>query len=98
MIARTSEIGIRKRNPTMRLIAQNIPRCRLAIDAEEEPRLRIHVRMSPAIENDSRDVPARIESSRREHVTHLLAERPLVLREGSAEELRTTPRALLSYW
>jgi hypothetical protein len=73
MIAGTGKIRIRESNPTMRMIAQNIPRRRLAVGAEEKPRLRIHVRMAPAIQNDSRDVPARIESARREHVGHLFA-------------------------
>src|SRR6185503_217963 len=94
MIARASEVGIRKRNPPVRLPAQNIPRRRLAVGAEEKTRLRIHVRVSPTIENDSGNVPAWIETSRCEHVAHLLAERALVLREGSAEQLRTPLRAL----
>jgi hypothetical protein len=97
MIARTRKIRIRKSNPTVRLIPQNIPRRRLSIRAEEESRLRIHVRVSPAIENYSRDISARIESAGREHVAELLAERALVLREGSAEQLRASSAALLSY-
>ena len=81
MIAGPSKIRIRKRDPTVRTIPQDVPRRRFAIDAEEKPRLRIHVRVSPAIENDSRDVSARIESAGREHVGQLLAERFLVLGE-----------------
>src|SRR5437016_2487178 len=95
MIARAREIRIRKGNPPVRLIPQNIPRRRLAINAEKESRLRIHVGVSPAIENDSRDVPPRIEAARREHVAELLAERALVLRERSAEQLRASSAALL---
>src|SRR6266481_2193243 len=95
MIRRARKIGIRKRDPTMRLIPEHIPRRRLAIRAEKESRLRIHVRVSPPIENNSRDVSARIESSRRKHVAELLAERALVLRERSAEQLRAPLRALL---
>ena len=90
MIGCARKVGIRKCNPTVRLIAQHIPRRRLAIQAKEKPRLRIHVRVSPAIEDDPCDVPARIESARREHVAELLAERALVLRERSAEELRAS--------
>ena len=51
--------------------------------------------MSPPIENDPRDVPPRIEPARREHVGHLLANGSLVLRERSAEHLRTPLSALL---
>ena len=92
MIARTRQIRVRKRNPPVRVIPQDIPRRRLTVDAEKEPRLRIHVSVSPAIQNYSRDVPARIESAGREHVGQLLAERFLVLGERSAEQLRAVPR------
>jgi len=49
MIAGPRKIRIRKRDPTVRVIPQDVPRRRLAIDAEEKPRLRIHVRVTPAI-------------------------------------------------
>src|ERR1700704_1790458 len=95
MITRAGEIGIRKSDPTMRTIPQDIPRRRVAVDADEETGLWIHVRVTPAIQNYSRDVPARIEPARREHVAHLLAERALVLRERSADHLRAALSALL---
>ena len=95
MIARARKICIGESDPTVRMIAQDIARRRLAVDAEEESRLRIHVRVSPAIENDSGDIPAWIESTRREHVGHLLAECSLVLGERSAEQLCTPLQALL---
>src|SRR5438034_976685 len=98
MIAGAGEIRIRKRDPTVRTIAQNIPWRRLSVDAEEKSRLRIHVRVAPAVENDSRNVTSRIEAAGREHVGQLLAERSLVLRERSAEQLRTALCALLGYW
>src|SRR6266436_1050326 len=97
MIAGPSEVRIRKRDPPVRTIPQDVPRRRLAIDAEKESRLRIHVRVAPAIENDAGDVPARIEPAGREHVGELLAERALVLRERGAElpPATTTERALI---
>src|SRR5256714_9956969 len=97
MIARPREIRIRKGDPAMRLIPQHIPWRQLTVRAEEKSRLRIHVRVSPAIENDSRDVPARIESGGREHVAELLGDRALVLRERSAEQFHTALCALLGY-
>src|SRR4051812_42928824 len=97
MIAGSREIRIRKRNPPMRRTAQHIPRRRLSVDAEEESRLRIDVRVTPTIENDSRDVFPRIDAAGREHVGHLLAECSLVLRERSAEQLRASSAPLLSY-
>ena len=88
MVASPREIRIGKRNPSVRPAAQNIPRRRFAINAKEKSRLRIHVRVSPPIQNDPRDVPARIEPARREHVAELLAERALVLRKRGPEQLR----------
>ena len=96
VIPRAGEIRIRKRNPPVRLTAQHIPRRRLAVDAEEEARLRIHVRVAPPIQNDPRDVSARIEPAGREHVAELLAEGALVLRERSPEQLRAPSAPLLA--
>ena len=95
MIAGPCKIRIRKRDPPVWTIPQDVPRRRHAVGAEEKPRLRIHVRMTPAIENDAGDVAARIESAGREHVGELLAERALVLRERRAEQLRASPAPLL---
>src|SRR6266566_3865322 len=95
MIAGPGEIRIRKRNPPVRTIPQDVPRRRLVIDPEKKPRLRIDVGVTPAIENDAGDVPARIESAGREHVGELLAESTLVLRERRAEQLRASPAPLL---
>ena len=86
MIAGPSKIRVGKRDPTVRTIPQDVPRRRLAVAPEEEPRLRVHVRVTPAIENDAGDVPARIEAAGREHVGELLAESALVLRERGAEQ------------
>src|SRR5881296_2239535 len=94
MIAGPGEIRIRKRDPAVRPIPQNIPLRRLAIRPKEKPGLGIHVRVAPAIENDAGDVSARIESAGGEHVGELLAERALVLRERGAEQLRASPAAL----
>src|SRR5712692_3272913 len=95
MIRRTRKIGIRKRDSSVRTPAQDVPRRRLAVDAEKEPWLRVHVGVSPPIENDSGDVSPRIEPAGREHVGQLLAERSLVLGERSVEQLCTPLRALL---
>src|SRR5207344_1987325 len=68
---------------------------RLAARAEEEARLRIHVRVAPAVQDDPGDVAARIEPARGEHVAELLAERALVLRERRPQQLRAPVRTLL---
>src|SRR5689334_6328100 len=96
MIRGAGEVGIRKRNPPVRLVTQDIAWRGLAVGAEEEPWLRIHIGVAPAIEDDAGDVASRIESARRKHVRHLLAEHALVLREGSAEQLSAPACALLA--
>ena len=95
MIRCARKIGISESDPTVRAVAQDVPRRRLAVKAEKESGLRIHVRVTPAIENDSGNVSARIEPARREHVAELLAERALVLGERSAEQLRASSASLL---
>ena len=88
VIARAREIGICEGDAAVRTLAQDVARRGVAPRTEKETGLRIHVRVAPAIENDSRDIPARIEPARREHVPHLLAERALVLRRHFRIELK----------
>ena len=95
MIHCPGEIGIRESDSTVGPVAQNVAWCGLAVDAEKESRLRIHVCVPPTIQNNSGDVPARIETAGREHVPELLAERALVLGERSTEHLRASSAPLL---
>src|SRR5688572_16128269 len=81
MIHGAGKIGVRERDSAVGLIAQHLARRGLAIDAEEKARLRIHVGVPPAIQNDPGDVSAWIEAPRSEHVPELFPERTLVLRE-----------------
>jgi hypothetical protein len=50
--------------------------------------------VSPAIENDSRDVGFGIESRAREHVGELLSELALVFAERKRKQLRASPVGL----
>jgi hypothetical protein len=52
VIHRAGEIGIGERDPTMRLLAQDVAWRRLAIDPKEEAGLRIHVGVAPAVEDE----------------------------------------------
>ena len=65
MVAGPGKIRVGKRDPAVRPIPQDIPRRGLAIHPEEKPRLRIHIRVAPAIQNDSGDVSARVEAAGR---------------------------------
>src|SRR3954464_6582217 len=91
MIAGPRKVGVRKCDPAVRMTPQNVPWRRPAARAKEEARLRIHVCVTPAVEDDPRNIPARIESAGREHVAELLAEHPLILREGRTQQLRPPP-------
>jgi hypothetical protein len=89
------KIGIRKRDSTVRSVAQYVTRRGIAVDAEKESRLWIHIRVTPPIQNNCGDVSTRIEAAGREHVTKLFPECALILGERSAEQLRTPPGSLL---
>ena len=62
---------------------------------EEEARLRVHVGVPPAIEDDAGDVAPRLEAARRKHVRELLAKGSLDLLEGGGEHLHAAARSLL---
>ena len=62
MIHRPSEIGVREGDATEWRTAQCFARRGLSFFAEEKAGLRIAVRMSPAIENNSSDVSLCVES------------------------------------
>src|ERR1051326_1397160 len=96
MIHRTGQIGVRERNAAMRSVAQHVARGRPAVRPKEETRLRIHVGMTPAVENDAGDIAPRIEAAGGKHVAELGAKGALVARERCAQELRATAAALLA--
>src|SRR5262249_9208363 len=72
-----------------------VARGRLAIAAKVESGLRIHVRMTPTIQDDARDVLGRIEAGAAEQPHHLLADLPLVFLEAGGEQLGAAANALL---
>src|ERR1044072_211086 len=52
MIHRPSQIGVREGNAAMRSTAEDVARGRLAVRPKEKTRLRIHVGMTPPVENE----------------------------------------------
>src|SRR4030095_8957360 len=84
MVHRAGKIGVRKCNATVRATTQDVTRGGLAVHAKEKPWLRIHVRVTPPIQDDPGNIAPRLEAARREHVGELLAKRALVLRERRA--------------
>ena len=62
MVIRARQIGMRKRNPAERGVAERIARCRLPIGSEEEARLGIDEGVAPAIEYDASDIAFGLEA------------------------------------
>ncbi len=57
MVHRPSQIGVGKSDPAERRLAQDFSSGGLAASAKEESRLRAQIGVTPAIQDDSRDVP-----------------------------------------
>src|SRR5262249_14837715 len=86
---------MRKRDTAERSVTQRIPRGRLALTSEEESRLGIYKRVSPTVEHDAGNIAFSIKAGRPEHISHLLANSPLVLTKRGGEQFRTALLALL---
>jgi hypothetical protein len=82
MIHNSGEVGVRECYFTEGFFSQNVAGRGLPIFTEKEARLRIQIRVAPAVQNNSSHVPARIESGARKHVGKLLADLPLVPPKG----------------
>lgn len=57
MVHRSGQVSISKGDPPVWCTAQHLPRGRSTITSKEEPGLRTQIGMSPAIQDDSGDVP-----------------------------------------
>src|SRR5690348_3763901 len=80
---------------TIEALAQHLLGRGLAVLAKEEAR-RIHnIRMTPAVGDDSRDVPPGVEAMIAEHSGELRAYRGLDLRIAHVEQFHAGQRALL---
>src|SRR3984885_1607545 len=95
MIHGAGKIRVCERDSSKRPIAEGLTRRRIPVQAEEEPRLGINKRMSPPVENDSRNITLGVETRSPEHVRHLLAYLLFVFREGGREQLRTAQATLV---
>ena len=62
MVHDTGQIGIRKRDAPVRILADDIAWGRFSIAAEKESGLRAEISVSPAIQNDSSDIVFGMES------------------------------------
>src|ERR1700761_3854453 len=95
MIHGTGKIRVRERNSSKRPIAEGLTRSRISVQAEEEPRLGINKRMSPPVENDSRNIPLGVEARSPKHLRQLFAYLLFVFHERGREQFRTAQATLV---
>src|ERR1043165_9922765 len=98
MIHRPGQISVRECDAAMRSVAQHVARGRSAVHPKEESRLRIHVCMSPGVENEAGDIAPRIEAAGGKHVAELGAKGALVARERPRSEERRGGKESRSRW
>src|SRR5712692_6270189 len=89
VVHNSGQIGIGKRDAAERCVPQHFSWCRSSVFAKKETRLRTQVGVSPAVQDDARNVAAGIKPRLRKHQDELLADAPFVLAERRGEQLRT---------
>ena len=95
MVHDAGQIGIRERYATEWRSPQNFARCGFSILAEEKAGLRIQVGVSPAVQNDSFNVPPRIKPDAAEHLSELLADFSLVIPERRGQHFSAAAVSLI---
>ncbi len=91
---RAAQIGVRKSDPSEGLAAQQIAGRGLSVPTEEKARLRSQQSVPPAIQDDSRDIAARVKPGGREPIGQRFADLPLVFTKGSRQQLAAAFQAL----
>src|SRR6266849_1150028 len=95
MIHDAGQIRIREHYATEWGSPQNLARCGFSAIAKEKTWLRVEVCVPPAVQDDSRDVPPRIEPGAREHIGKLLTNLPLVFTERGTQHLSSAAVSLI---
>src|ERR1700684_1418156 len=95
MIHDSSKISIGERNSPEWFPSQNVTRRGLPVFTEKKAGLWIQIRVTPAIQNNSSDIPPRIETRTPEHAGELLTDLPLVLAKGCSQHFAASTIALL---
>ena len=85
MVHGAGEIGVRECDPAKRCAAQDLSRCGSSVFSKEKAGLRAQVCMTPAVQNDSRDVSLGVKPGAREHFTELFADSTFILPERGSE-------------
>src|SRR5207302_8263 len=89
------EIGICERDTPVGTLTDRISRPRLSIFAKKESGLRAQIGVAPAVQDNSRDIAAGIESGPPEHGAEVLAYLPLVGAERRGVQFHAPARRLL---
>src|SRR6516165_7805064 len=95
MVHDACQITVRKCNPSEGSSPHKFAGSRFAGKTEEEAGLRAQVRMAPAIENDTGDITARVESRLGKHLSELLANLAFIIAIGGGKECHTPALHLL---
>src|ERR1700691_391130 len=95
MIHRPRKVGVRKGNPSEGSNTENIPWSGFAVQSEKESWLRVDKSMPEAVEDNSGDIAPGVEAGGCEHVGHLLADLPFVIRVRGRKEFGASFAALL---
>ena len=74
-----------------RCVAENLARCRPALHSKEEARLGIQIRVAPAVQDDSGNVPAGIEARGSKYLAELFADPSFIVHERRSDHLSTAP-------
>ena len=89
-----SEVRVGERHAPEWRPSKHVRRRRLAVLAEEESRLRAQIRVTPSVQDDSRDVTLRIETRLRKHVRKLFTNPAFILAERNGVQLCATAHRL----
>src|SRR6185369_13408044 len=95
VVHRSRQVCIRESDATKRRAPQGLPRGRVSTFAEKEARLRIDVRVTPAIQHDAGDVAFGVKSRSAKHRRELLAYPLFIVSKRGAKHLGTSAMPLL---
>jgi len=91
MIHGARQIRVGEGDAAKRCVAENLARCRPALHSKEEARLGIQIRVAPAVQDDSGNVPAGIEARGSKYLAELFADPSFIVHERRSDHLSTAP-------
>ena len=95
MVHDPREVGIGKCDATERRRTQHFAGRRFSILAEEKTGLRVQICVSPAVQDDSRDIPPGVKTRSREHVGELLTNLSLIILERRSQHFTPASVSLI---